>query len=158
MQIMARSLAPEGAAVRPSPPGVPYQIPRLLAADTLRGGADVIGPDGTKIRSTITAFPDGLRVDIPDPQRAGVYRVRSAEEVLAAAAINLDPRESDLRRLPAERLAERLRGQGIVTETSAASGADKILDLEGHPLWGSLLLAAACAIGIELFLLGLWRR
>jgi hypothetical protein len=158
MQILARSLMPEGAAARPSPPGVPYQFPRLFAADAVRGSAEVTGPDGKPVLSTTTTFPEGVRVDVPDPKVTGIYRVRGAEGILGAAAINLDPRESDLRRIEADRLTQQLRGQGIQTETASASGWEPVLDLQGRPLWGSFFVAALCAIGLELFLLGLWKH
>jgi hypothetical protein len=159
MQILARSLAPDDATLHASAPGVPYAFPQLFAVEDARGNVDVLGPDGQAVRATVTATSDGVRVDLPNPERAGFYVVRSGDKTLGAAAINLDPRESDLKRLDVARLAERFQVHGIHTETAAVSaGFEPVLNLTGRPLWGTCFVIALTAIGAELLLLGLWRK
>jgi len=157
-QILAKSLMPEAVLASSAHPGVTVQWPRLLAEDEVRGSADVLGPDGTMVVSTTTAYPDGVRVAIPEPRQTGLYRVTAGGRTLGALVLNLDPRESDLRRLPVEDFVGALRGQGISTQSRSVAGFSPVLNIEGRPLWGTFFLAALCAIGLELFLLGLWKH
>ena len=75
-----------------------------------------------------------------------------------AAAINVDARESDLQSLTAERITESLSRQGLRTDARQTAGWDPVVNLDGEPMWGLFFTLALCAIGLELLLLGWWRR
>ena len=158
MQILARSLRPDATISQLHTPGTPYEFPELLPGDAVTADFAVVGPDGNTVPSRTTVNPDGVSVALLEPKSPGIYHARSAGQSLGAVSINIDPRESDLRRMDSTRLSERMVAQGINSEMQQAAGWDPILNLEGRPLWGSMFAAALCMIGLEMFLLGLWRR
>jgi hypothetical protein len=157
MQMLARSLLPDAASAPLNTPGKALTFPQRIAAESI-AALKVLGPDGQTVASTNISSPEGARVEIARPLRIGFYQVQVDDQMLGAAAVNLDPRESDLRRVTAEQLTDRLRGQGVQTETAATTGWDPVLNLEGRPLWGTFFVTALCAIGAELLLLGWWRK
>ena len=74
-----------------------------------------------------------------------------------AVAAALDPRESDLERLAAAEIEARLAATGVAV-AAQADQPGTLPPLRGRPLWGSFLTTALVAIGLELLLLGWWRR
>jgi len=157
MQMLARSLLPEASAAHLNVPGKPLTFPRPIAAE-FATSFKVTGPDAQTVATTSAPSTEGTRIEIARPMRTGFYQLQAEDRLLQVAAVNLAPQESDLKRVSAERLTDRLRGQGVQTETAAATGWDPVLNLDGHPLWGTCFVVALCAIGVELLLLGWWKR
>lgn len=159
MQILAQSPAPNVARGRNSPPGLPCRFPQSFATDEIPGAPGVIGPEGAPVLAVAAPAGDAVSVEVPEPRTPGIYRLTGADGgLLAAAAVNLDARESDLARLSTEQIVSALRGRGVVAGGQSNAGWEPVLDLAGRPMWGAFLTAALAAIGIELLLLGLWRR
>jgi hypothetical protein len=118
----------------------------------------VIDPQGLQQASTLRLVESATEVQIPATAQAGVYRFRSQGRDVAAAAVNLDPAESDLRSLSIQAAREGLSIAPSQPLVSGASAWHKPIDLEGTPLWGWLVLLAMLTISSELALLGWWRR
>jgi len=91
-----------------------------------------------------------------ETQRPGFYTWRVDGRTLEVQAVNVDPRESDLRVLPHETVAGWLTGSG----TSATARDPYSLGLvdRGSDLWPWLVLVGLAALATESFLLGWWRR
>lgn len=159
MQILASALTPNVVTARTSPPGVPCRFPQPFRPDQVTGTPNVLAPNGAPVLAIASPSGDAVHVEIPEPRQAGIYRLQDAAgALLAATAVNVDPRESDLRRLSPDDIARSLSGRGVAVEQQVAAGWEPILDLAGRPMWGEFLVVALVAIGLELFLLGLWRR
>ena len=94
------------------------------------------------------------------PQKTGFYRAMDGDQGLRMAPANVDPRESDLRRMPADAITTALAGEGDVRAAEVHGLAEQraVLDLRGRPLWGYFLAAALGAIGLELALISWWRQ
>ena len=156
MQILARSLRPESAPIQAHPPGVAYEFADRF--DDENAELTVIGPDGNPAPARVAQFPDGISIAMPRPTQTGIYRVRDGDSTLAAVAINLDPRESDLAPMDGELLEQLVGEGGIERQNVAAAGWSPDWKPDGRPLWGVCLAIALCALGLEQFLLGLWKR
>jgi hypothetical protein len=110
-----------------------------LAAEPKRGG----GADGLPTAPTVSFLPTA----------AGIYRVRAGREGLLFAA-NVDPRESDLRRMKSDEIAAALthrRGSeeeaGAVLRVTAQKAQREEIENSQRLGWLVLLLAAAMLIG-----------
>ncbi|HEV8325577.1 MAG TPA: hypothetical protein VG389_28470, partial [Myxococcota bacterium] len=153
--------------------------PRLVA---LPGGplgaVSVSGPVGAPVRATPEELAAGARSwRFAATDASGVYRVRiegkGGDELASDAfAVGVDPRESDLALLPAERLAALLRGAGSAGEgaggpggtsgagtggRAAAAGGARGGELGATPpngtgLWGWLALAFLALLPVESWL------
>ncbi|MEZ6193116.1 MAG: BatA domain-containing protein [Phycisphaerales bacterium] len=115
-------------------------------------------PDGrTPADATVSLDNSVASIVIHAPTLPGFYTAQQGETVLGTAAVNTDPRESDLRRVTADELIAALqpRTPGPPTQNTNAGQA---LNLRGRDLWGWLLFAAMVFLGIEMALLGYWKR
>jgi hypothetical protein len=99
-----------------------------------------------------------LIVDLQRPARPGFYQLRRGTTRLATAAINIDPREGDLRRVDQKALSRHLDKEGGGTAAGSAMESNSLPPPGGQPLWGHCLAAAMGFIAIELLLIGVWRR
>ena len=121
------------------------------------GSMSVLSPDGS---SSPAALSSGTRELVG--QRAthsGIHRLMSEGQEIAAVAVNVDPRESDLSPLTVDELKRLVSSKGSASTPEASTTVAAETRLEaGQPLWGGFLLAGLGAIATELFLLGLWRR
>jgi len=118
----------------------------------------VIGPSGGELAATRTEGVEGGRVMLARAPEAGIYKLEIDGVVAGAAAVNIDPRESDLS-VATTSIEDRLKP----SETASSAAVTRIsesgsLDLEGRPLWGTCFSLAMGAIAMELLLLGCWRR
>jgi len=91
----------------------------------------------------------GVRVTITRPTLPGFYTARQGDLALGSAAVNLDPRESDLRQI------EQMEADSRVTLDAARH---TLLEAPDMALWGWLLAAAMAAMAVELLLIGFWKR
>lgn len=117
----------------------------------------VIGPTGTPMPLSSRPEEDRLVVATPRLLRPGIYQLRQGASVVEAVACGVDPREGDLARLPATDLEQAFRAAGTVVTTTSTTD-EALAPLRGQPLWGECFAAALGLIGLELLLLGLWRR
>jgi hypothetical protein len=156
-QSLARHLRPAAGAARPALVGEAYQHPEALAADSEGGSLALVGPDGKAVPFDTDLESGKVRLHIPRPEQPGLYEFQRDKERMAAA-INVDPRESDLRRIDEATLLKQFESQGIGSEVRQAGGWDPLFPTDGHPFWGSCFVAAMAVIAVELLLVGLWRR
>jgi hypothetical protein len=118
----------------------------------------VIGPAGGDLAATRTEGVEGGRVMLAHAREAGVYQLEVEGTVAGAAAVNIDPRESDLS-VATPSIEDRLKPSEAANSTRVMRISNSgSLDLEGRPLWGACFTLAMGAIAMELLLLGVWRR
>ena len=117
------------------------------------GPVTVADPDGKKIDAQIVASGRTTRLALPAAKIPGIYSVKQADAVIAYAAVNVDPRESDTRPLAVENLKS-----GENSTVSVLRGEED-LSLTGktRELWPQLAAAATILLGLEMLLLVLWR-
>ncbi|MCA9168238.1 MAG: BatA domain-containing protein [Planctomycetales bacterium] len=154
-QILAQQVADVGAARR-----------QLLVGDSL--AATLPGPvDAQNVRLWLGDQPLTAAISQDDDhaefvyERAlgpGVYRVRNGDKCLAAFAVNVDPSECELKREDLDDLRTRLNLDAPTTPRQSVGTWSSPLDLRGTPLEAWLLAAALCLAGVEMGLLGWWRK
>ena len=108
-------------------------------------------PDLSRNGSRMTAALD--RALVP-----GFYRILRNDLPAADIAINLDPRESDLRALDDAAIAGQLKSPEIQVEVKGQAAEGDVLQVRGEPLWHWFVIAAMGMIGLELLLLAVWNR
>ncbi|MBB6429557.1 BatA domain-containing protein [Algisphaera agarilytica] len=113
----------------------------------------------TDNNAVFTLATDTPIATLPLADHAGFYAWRQGPATLGRAAVNLDPRESDLRTMPGDALASVLSERGA-GNTALVSGGDSsaALNTGGTGIWGWMLLAALGMLCLEMGLLGGWRR
>jgi hypothetical protein len=114
------------------------------------------GPDGRPLPLASRVEGEQTRLSILRLPLPGVHQLLSGDAVVEAVAAGLDDRESDLERIRAADIEQRFAATGTVVATASAEGDRP--PLRGRPLWGEFFAVALAAIGLELFLLGWWRR
>jgi hypothetical protein len=125
--------APDGADLAP---GDAYFLP---------GRADaVVGPDGVRL-----AVEGGA--PFRAPAAAGVYRVLAGDSLLAAFVVNPPPRESDLARLEADRLASMV-GDGARVVDAGDWGDAVFLAKRGRETWRWIAAAALLALVADMLI------
>lgn len=136
--------------------GMPCTFRERLPLDAA-AALTVQGPDGVPAQLSTRPEDDHLVATVTRSSQPGVYRLFRDGKPIAALAVALDEREGDLARLSAAEVERSLQvlGEGVAIEPLSRSNDSP---LRGRPLWGAFLTASLCAIGLELFLLGLWRR
>ncbi len=130
---------------QPAPAAVGAE--RTVAAPAGVRVAKVIGPAGEVPVRRETSHPDDAVVALSAP---GQYRalvaapgVQAHEEPTLAFVAELDPRESDLRRVDEAELKAQLGGAGSAQVAASAAAAQ---GTQGTPLWSGLLLLGALAL------------
>ena len=110
----------------------------------------VYAPNGSvALGAAESPVAGGLRISITHPTSPGFYTARQGDLVLGSAAVNFDPRESDLRRF--DRTTADNKGH-------IDMGNRTLLEATDTPLWAWCLAAAMVAMAVELLLVGLWKR
>lgn len=117
-------------------------------------------PGGGTARNVVFSLDTDTAVaTLPVGERVGFYTWRQGLAVVGSAAANVDPRESDLRPMPAETLASALARHGAATASVTGVGdSSETLRFGGTALWGWMLLGALGLMCVEMGLLGRWRR
>ncbi|MCA9054673.1 MAG: hypothetical protein KDA75_12600, partial [Planctomycetaceae bacterium] len=155
-QMLVRASIPESAEPNRPALGQPWtwsmRFPES-AATTLTAS----GPDGAPVILSSRQEADELLVSMPPLKRPGLYRLFLDGKPVASVAATIDEHESDLSRLAPAEVEQRLSATGhVMTESRHLEhGA---APLRGRPLWGAFFAAALTAVGLEMFLLGWWRR
>lgn len=157
MQSLATQIQPPDAARNDFAPGQPVMFALFAgqAADVL----EMIDPHGRRVEA-FDQHHEGEHwmVSLPHAAEAGFYEVRRNGHLVRLAALNIDPRESDLSPTDHEELVKHL-GTGPEQVEVADLGDDgPIVRLRGEPLWDWFLAAAMAAIALELALIGVWKR
>jgi hypothetical protein len=116
------------------------------------GAVTVTDPAGRPVAAQIVSRGRSTRLALPAAKIPGGYVVKQADTVVACAAVNVDPRESDTRPLALENLAH---GAGAAV-TILRDTDDLPLTETNRPLWPQLAAAAAVLLGLEMLLLILW--
>ncbi|MCY2931065.1 MAG: hypothetical protein NTV86_16575, partial [Planctomycetota bacterium] len=88
----------------------------------------------------------------------GFYKVSAGDRVAARAAVNVDPRESDLRTIDPALVREHMSDDRVSLEIRDSRQEGPVLALRGTPLWHWFLMAAMAAIAAELVLLSVWKK
>jgi hypothetical protein len=118
------------------------------------GAVTVTDPDGKRVEAQLLASGRTTRLALPSTKTPGVYLVKQAEALIAAAAVNIDARESDTRPIALENLT---RSRGIAV-TVVPDDEDMLLASPSRPLWPHLAAAAAALLALEMLLLAAGRR
>jgi len=118
----------------------------------------VAGPNGKKAEDVSFSI-DGSHsvIAINNPRDPGFYTATQGDVLLGVMPINIDSRESDLRRVTGDEL------QAAISTSNADVGArlkkaGGVQDIHGQSLWGWALATALTLLGIEMAFLGYWRR
>ncbi|HSM36767.1 MAG TPA: VWA domain-containing protein, partial [Longimicrobiales bacterium] len=135
--------------------------------DRLVAGWSGAAPDGADLapgdayflpgRADAVVGPDGARLDVEGgapfraPSASGVYRVLAGDSLMAAFVVNPPPRESDLARLDADRLATAL-GDGARVVAAGDWGDAVFLARRGREAWRWIAAAALLALVAEMLI------
>jgi len=131
-------------------PGAPWTLEAPTAGE---GAVTVADPDGNSIAGQVLSSGRSTRLALPPAKTPGLYSVKQAETVVAWAAVNVDPRESDPRPLALENLKA-----GTNSAVTVQLGEEEVAAGEkARDLWPRLAAAAAILLGFEMLLLTLWR-
>lgn len=145
----------------PKPGNVVGEVTRFTTDALIeRDGAGlvVVHPDGeTLVEAAFSIGEYGVSVGIHAPDAPGFYTVMQGDTALAVIAVNIDPRESDLRRVSADEIRLALRGEGGQPGVEHSTGGAG-LAIHGEALWGWWLLIGLGLLGLEMGLVGYWRR
>ena len=155
MQGLAADLRPQRSTRRGTLAG---QTLLLRAAEADRAGPSprVLGPSGEPRTDALVRGDAAVTATLSRPGEPGIYRFAQAGESLARAAVNVDAREGDLRRIEPAVIRQRLEQAGA--RVSMTSDRTDPRPLRGTPIWGVLAALAAAALGLEMALTAWWRR
>ena len=157
VQVLARQLRrPSGGQTRPTV-GEPVRLAKTYPI-TAGAGMVVAGPDGKGVPSSTNIIGDQIALQIERPTLPGFYQVRRGSELVDTVAIGVDPRESDLARVQRTELLARLDAAGVQLDLREMDDWDPLVEMRGQQVWGWFVLAAMCAMGLELLCLGIWKR
>ena len=155
IQGLAADLRPQRSTRRGTLAG---QTLLLRAAEVDRTGPSprVLGPSGEPLSDALVRGDAAVTATLSRPGEPGMYRFVQAGESLARAAVNVDAREGDLRRIEPAVIRQRLEQAGA--RVSMTSDRTDPRPLRGTPIWGVLAALAAAALGVEMVLTAWWRR
>ena len=124
----------------------------------VQGAAPVTqGPSDAVVQNVSYSIDtDTSVIHLDSPEVPGFYTTLQDGEIVAVVAVNIDPRESDLRRVSADRLYGMFHGGDVAIEESSPDAAE-VLGLHGRPMWGWLLLGGMACLGLEMLLLGAYK-
>ncbi|QDT54974.1 hypothetical protein Pan44_30150 [Caulifigura coniformis] len=127
-------------------------------AEPIAGTLAVLAPDGKS--SAVSSSAGAKEFQAGRAMTVGIHRLMAEGTEVAAVAVNVDPRESNLEPLSVDEIRTLLSGSDAVrtSEGSQLVSAESDRLDGGRPLWGGFLLTGLGALSLELLLLGLWRR
>ena len=118
----------------------------------------MIGPKNEPVAFATSGDPEHVTVDVQQTALPGFYRFKIGDQTVGQAALNVDPRESNLERIDRESLLRCFDMSGTRSAVQSAEGWEPLANLRGRPLWGWCLASTMAAFGIEMLLLGYWKR
>jgi hypothetical protein len=113
----------------------------------------VTDPEGKPVEAKVVSSGRITRLSLPTARAPGTYTAKQVEQVVATAAVNIDPRESDTRPLAVESLKP---GTGALVSV-VRDEEDLLLAGKTRPLWPQLAATAAVMLALEMLLLSFWR-
>lgn len=158
MHSIFHSLRPRRAQYGRAVAGEPFSYPMTIDPHTSSARLMVRGPDGRQCQADITGDAARILVHVNRPKLPGFYEILQDDKAVASAAVNIDPREGDLRRTDPEVLREHLSRDDMVLKIRGRDETGPILRVRGRPLWPWFVLAAMAAICLELVLLCVWKQ
>jgi len=126
----------------------------LETATRGEGPLAVFEPTGAALETQVIASGRTSRLALPAARMPGIYLVKQGTATVDARAVNVDPRESDTRPFPFEKL-KAAAGSAV---TVVRDEEDLTLAGKAKPLWPQLAVAAAALLAVEMALLAVWRR
>ena len=161
LHALAGDLAPTGPARARQLAGDALAMTSHHELEQVGPSPRVLGPDGRAVPdaefSGAVGTAEGLTAIVPRAAEPGFYRLVRGETTLAIEAVNVDPRESDLRQLDRTELEAALAQAGTTVEMRSGAEA-QVLNVRGVQLWGWMLAAALVALAAEMALVSWWRR
>ena len=116
----------------------------------------VVSEEGQRLESQTISLNDRKRLVIQPPEKPGIYQIRDGARLIAKTVVNIDPRESDFRRIAPETLVEVLGGEAGRAQVVKDSG--RVMDEGEKPLWPTAALCAALFLLAEMLVLAVWGR
>jgi hypothetical protein len=140
-----------GLSMPPVSPGAAWT---LEVPTTGEGSLAVADPERRNVSIEVLASGRSTRLALPAAEVPGTFMVKQGEVLIATAAVNVDPKESDTRPIALENLKAGENSSVSVIQ----SGED--LEVGGKPrqLWPELAAAAAGFLALEMLLLSFWRK
>lgn len=114
----------------------------------------VTDPESKPVEAKVVSSGRITRFSLPNARAPGAYTAKQGEQIVAIAAVNIDPRESDTRPLAVENLKP---GTGALVSV-VRDEEDLLLAGKTRPLWPQLAATAAIFLALEMLLLSFWRR
>ncbi len=137
--------------------GQPASLVATRADST--GGFRFTGPGGEELSASVEQRDAEAAVLFSKTASPGFYRATLNGERLASAAVNLDPRESNLSVLTPEQVEQLAAGTRATVIAGDRAGVDTLGQMfDGRPLWHYFAAAAMALLVLELALQWLWRR
>ncbi len=113
----------------------------------------VLDPSGASLETQVIASGRTARLALPVAKLPGIYVANQGGVTMGAEAVNVDPRESDTRPIPLEKL-KAASGAAVV---AVKDEEDLLLAGRAKPLWPQLAAAATALLAMEMVLLAAWR-
>jgi len=147
---LLRSLR-RGIDERTVTPGRAWTLDAPTTGDT---EVTISDPAGKPAEAKVVSSGRITRLSLPTARAPGAYTARQGERIVATAAVNIDPRESDTRPLAVESLKS---GSGALVSV-VHDEEDLLLAGKTRPLWPTLAAIAALFLALEMLLLAFWRN
>jgi hypothetical protein len=138
-----------GGETSPATPGKPWEVEAPTAGDA---PLVVTDPEKHAVNAKIISSGRVTTLDLPPARIPGIYTVTQGGKLVAAAAVNIDPRESDTRVISPETLVAGAGNVSVVRDENPVAN-----DVRTRPLWPELAAGAALLIALEMLLLAFWR-
>lgn len=123
------------------------------------GGFRFTGPGGKELNASVEQRDTDAAVLFSGTSLPGFYRALFDGERLASAAVNVDPRESDLSVLTTEQVEQLAAGRRSTVLVGSNADVDTLGKMfEGRPLWHYFAAAAMALLVLEMALQWSWRR
>jgi len=138
--------------------GESYRFPQPFRVGPAGGRLTVLGPGNEPVAIATSADADRVTVELQQTALPGFYHLRIGDQPVAVAALNVDPRESNLERIDRDSLLRCFTESSTRLTLQTADNWEPLANLRGRPLWGWCLASTMAFFGIELFFLGYWKR
>ncbi len=141
--------------------GGPASLNIPLLAGTPAMGMQAVDPSGKPLDLEISLQGAEARLLIPRVDQPGFIRIRQDSRTLGLIAVNIDPRESDLRsHAPSEIAPPANPGEaaGGPNITIAPLDGQSDAELPANPLWHWMLMGALFMFALELLIVSVYRQ
>ena len=139
VQILAKELGQPANQRVAGLVGQTRSFPKPIRVEVGASSLEVLGPDDKPVSVFANAGDSGTSIQIQRAELPGIYRVRSGDQQLGAAGINIDPAESDLARINRDELLACFGEGELASNVETVAGFSPTIGNEGRPLWGWML-------------------